>query len=143
MGNILVHDGKIEAIIDWELAGYYPWWVELYTSYNRALSDAGDELFDVVWKELGLSLHSFRENVKPVADAWRYCPVSHTGHTHVWQRPSFCKCQPVGGLIRKHLIDSEEKHYVDYDRPELPYSREEWREWRGAHTGSQEEPKQG
>ncbi|PVH83497.1 kinase-like protein, partial [Cadophora sp. DSE1049] len=27
-GNIMVKDGKIEAIIDWELAGYYPWWFE-------------------------------------------------------------------------------------------------------------------
>lgn len=38
LGNILVHKGKIVAIIDWELAGYYPWWAEVFTSYYRAIS---------------------------------------------------------------------------------------------------------
>ncbi|KAF1844469.1 kinase-like protein [Cucurbitaria berberidis CBS 394.84] len=140
MGNILVHAGKIEAIIDWELAGYYPWWVEIYTSYNRALSDAADELFDVVWRELDLDLDSVMDNLRPVMRAWGRCPVAHTGRTHIWQRPPFCQCQPFGGVIRKHLIDSEEKHFVNYDRPEWPYSRAEWRE---AYTGTHEEPKQG
>jgi hypothetical protein len=27
--NIIVKDDKIEAILDWEMAGYYPWWAEL------------------------------------------------------------------------------------------------------------------
>jgi hypothetical protein len=26
--NIIVKDSKITAVIDWRLAGYYPWWVE-------------------------------------------------------------------------------------------------------------------
>jgi thiamine kinase-like enzyme len=116
MSNILVHDGKIVAIIDWELAGYYPWWVEIYTSYNHAISEAADELFDAVWKELGLSIEEALENISPVMQAWNWCPVSHTGNEHRWQRPPFCKCQPSGGLIRAHHIDSEQKHFVDYDR---------------------------
>ncbi|KUJ21281.1 uncharacterized protein LY89DRAFT_552705, partial [Mollisia scopiformis] len=28
--NILVKNGKIQAIIDWEMAGYLPWWAEQY-----------------------------------------------------------------------------------------------------------------
>jgi aminoglycoside phosphotransferase (APT) family kinase protein len=48
MGNILVDAGKIVAIIDWELAGYYPWWVEVHMSYFRALATPADELFDAV-----------------------------------------------------------------------------------------------
>lgn len=60
MGNILVHDGKIVAIIDWELAGYYPWWVEEYMSHYRALDDSGDELFDLVWPQLNMKLEKKR-----------------------------------------------------------------------------------
>jgi hypothetical protein len=117
LGNILVHEGKIVAIIDWELAGYYPWWVEILTSYDRSLSDSGPELFDAVWKELGTGLDVFRDKIHPVNEAWRYSPVQHTGKTHYWRRPAFCKCQLFGGHIDKHLIDSEERHFVEYDRP--------------------------
>lgn len=28
LSNIMVKDGKITAIIDWEHAGFYPWWAE-------------------------------------------------------------------------------------------------------------------
>ncbi|KAF2109669.1 kinase-like domain-containing protein [Lophiotrema nucula] len=123
MSNILVHDGKIEAIIDWELAGYYPWWVEVYTSYNRALSGAADELFDVVWRELNLSV-DFVKNMAPVRRAWESCPVKHTGRTHgVWRRPPFCKCQRFGGKILKHHIDSEEIHFVDYECPNFHFGK--------------------
>jgi aminoglycoside phosphotransferase len=101
LGNILVHEGKIIAIIDWELAGYYPWWVEILTSHDRSIGDSGHELFDAVWKELGTSLDDIWDKIHPVSDAWRYCPVQHTGKTHYWLRPAFCKCQPFGGEIDK------------------------------------------
>ncbi|KAI8939529.1 hypothetical protein NX059_003298 [Plenodomus lindquistii] len=114
LGNIMVHNGKIEAIIDWELAGYYPWWAEKYFSYQRALSTSADELFDVVWEKFDLNLGEVMKNLKPIMRAYTACPVEHTGDTHEWQRPPFCKCKPYGGVIRKHCIDSEEKHYVDY-----------------------------
>jgi hypothetical protein len=114
LGNILVHDGKIEAIIDWELAGYQPWWVEIFTSYNRSLSHAGKELFDFVWKKLDLSMKDAMKDIAPVMQAYERCPVGHTGRGSEWQRPVFCKCQPFGGVIRSWDIDSEDKHFVDY-----------------------------
>jgi hypothetical protein len=115
LGNILVHEGKIVAIIDWELAGYYPWWVEIFTSHSRSIGDSGHELFDAVWKELGTSLDDIWDKIQPVVNAWRYCPVQHTGKTHYWIRPAFCKCQPFGGNINKSWIDSEERHFVVYN----------------------------
>jgi hypothetical protein len=116
MGNILVDAGKIVAIIDWELAGYYPWWVEVHMSYRRALSDNADELFDAVWKELGYSREGLMKHIAPIIRAYEWAPVEHTGDTHEWHRPAFCKCQPIGGRICKRHIDSEDRHYVAYGR---------------------------
>lgn len=55
LGNIIVDPdaGKILAIIDWELAGYYPWWVERWAAANRALDPLkASELFDMIWSGL-------------------------------------------------------------------------------------------
>lgn len=103
------------AIIDWEFGGYYPWWVETHMSYRRAASPNAFELFKFLWKELGIDNDSIYDQVSPVMDVWRHSPVRHTGNTHYWQRPVFCKCQPYGGVLRKKLIDSEERHFVDYN----------------------------
>ncbi|KAH9861595.1 hypothetical protein J1614_011346 [Plenodomus biglobosus] len=124
LGNILVHDGKIVAIIDWELAGYYPWWAEVFTSYYRALSGAGKELFDMVWKELDLNIDDVRKKLSPIFSAHKLSPVSHTGRTYVWRRPPFCKCEKSGGVILAHHIDSEDNHFVDYNS-RRPFD-EEW-----------------
>jgi hypothetical protein len=110
LGNILVHEGKIVAIIDWELAGYYPWWVEIFTSHSRSIGDSGHELFDAVWKELGTSLDDIWDKIHPVSDAWRYCPVQHTGKTHYWLRPAFAsvsrsaaRLTNVGLILRRGI----------------------------------------
>ncbi|CBX97088.1 hypothetical protein IAQ61_007969 [Plenodomus lingam] len=126
LGNILVHDGKVVAIIDWETAGYLPWWVEIFTSYYRSLSHADDELFDMVWKELGLSIEDLRKDIGAVISAYGRCPVEHTGRTHIWLRPPFCECKDKnsGGVIRAHEIDSEEKHYINYEARCLDYNGE-------------------
>ncbi|TVY78277.1 hypothetical protein LSUE1_G008583 [Lachnellula suecica] len=49
--NIIVKDEKIEAIIDWELSGYFPWWAERWMSL-RAGRDDMDELFDPLWADI-------------------------------------------------------------------------------------------
>ena len=78
--NIIVNDGKIETIIDWELAGYSPWWVERWASLTRAISEAADELFDMVWAELDPDLDRVQfiqkvaERVTPVSSAWAILP---------------------------------------------------------------------
>jgi thiamine kinase-like enzyme len=46
--NIIVKDDMIEAIIDWEVSGYFPWCGETYV--NIMFSDADTfELFEDVW----------------------------------------------------------------------------------------------
>jgi aminoglycoside phosphotransferase (APT) family kinase protein len=51
-GNIIVNNGKIIAIIDWEVAGYYPWWVERYTMVHRMVHDACCDLYHMIWPKL-------------------------------------------------------------------------------------------
>lgn len=50
--NIFIKDGKIEGIVDWRHAGYYPWWVEGYHSYALSSSDYSGGFWDEVWKRL-------------------------------------------------------------------------------------------
>ncbi|KAF8851612.1 hypothetical protein BDZ45DRAFT_561039, partial [Acephala macrosclerotiorum] len=49
LSNILVKDDKIEAIIDWEYSGYFPWWAERWLSL-RGGTDQSDELFYPLWE---------------------------------------------------------------------------------------------
>lgn len=120
LGNILVKDGKIEAFIDWEYAGYYPWWVERYISSMRAVSNAQVELFDAVWAELepDLSHEQFsrmaRDGINPVISAWTNCPIEHTEDHDGWLRPIWCECKSYGGTIRKTDHGAELKHTIDY-----------------------------
>ncbi|OAL47543.1 kinase-like protein, partial [Pyrenochaeta sp. DS3sAY3a] len=116
LSNILVHEGKIVAIIDWERAGYYPWWVEKYMSYQHGLSRSGNQLFGMVWKELDIRIKDMMDVVEPVMSAYKWCPISHTGEEKSYQRPAFCKCKPYGGFIRSAHVDAESKHFIDYDR---------------------------
>ncbi|KAF1844044.1 kinase-like protein [Cucurbitaria berberidis CBS 394.84] len=122
-GNIMVHDGNIEAIIDWESSGYYPWWVERWASYVRTLRcEDSDELFDIVWAELDpdLDIEQFvskiLDPVENVISTWRCCPIAHTESHDIWMRPAWCECKPIGGLIRRKEWDSELKHSIGPQR---------------------------
>ncbi|KAH7407090.1 kinase-like domain-containing protein [Phaeosphaeria sp. MPI-PUGE-AT-0046c] len=121
MGNIIVHDGKILAIIDWELAGYYPWWVERWASYQRAVSGNAYELFHMVWAEVSpeLPLHEFVEKtyrpVKKAANAYSFAPIKHTQSHDVWLRPGWCECKPHAGKCCGKDWGAELKHEIDYN----------------------------
>lgn len=121
MGNIIIDDGKIIAIIDWELAGYYPWWVERWASYHRAVSDNGRELFHMVWAEVEpeIPLFDFVEKTyRPVtkaADAYSSAPVEHTHSHDVWLRPRWCECKPYAGRCTGNDWGAELEHEIDYD----------------------------
>ncbi|KAF2649608.1 hypothetical protein K491DRAFT_708023 [Lophiostoma macrostomum CBS 122681] len=117
--NIMVHDGKIVAIIDWEHAGYCPWWVEQYTSLTRNWGGSYD-LMRMVWAELSpeLDIDAFKnkvgKHISPVIEAYSSCPIVHTGEHDFWYRRAFCKCKPWGGCIMKADWGAELKHSVDY-----------------------------
>lgn len=69
MTNIIVKDDKIEAIIDWEMAGYYPWWAEPYShvhfggmaelEFSKAPLVSGPE-----------STQTCREKARPSSVSW-------------------------------------------------------------------------
>jgi aminoglycoside phosphotransferase (APT) family kinase protein len=122
LGNMMVHDGKIEAIIDWETAGYYPRWVQRWTTYQHSINgDHSDFLFNLVWAELDpdMSREQFESTIStPVwelAEAWKSCDMTHTESHDVWFRPLWCGCKPIGGLIRRKDVDSELKHLIGPD----------------------------
>jgi len=138
-GNIIVNKGKITAIIDWELAGYYPVWMERWSQSMRCWTDACRELFDMVWAELYPEgdreelNKSLWDRVRAVKEVYMYCPVTHTGTGNFWRRPKWCECKPWGGRIRGP-DDAELKHEIDYSEtaqatynPEL-YTKEEEKE---------------
>jgi len=116
--NIMVKDGKIEAIIDWEYAGYMPWWAERWLSLIGG-EDATDELFDPLWADIGLEMDedTFQteviDKVAPVIGAWEEClysVVDHPGSDTKWLRPGFCECKPFAGAFRWTDIGNQPEH---------------------------------
>lgn len=117
--NIIVNDGKIEAIIDWERAGYYPWWAERWF-WRKWANKSTDIFFERVWKELYPEINdeAFSETVmKKVAQvirAWKACPIEHSEMRNVWYRPAFCKCNPCGGTVDQRFLGAKLEHKIDY-----------------------------
>ncbi|KAF2833706.1 hypothetical protein CC86DRAFT_442094 [Ophiobolus disseminans] len=107
--NIMVANGRIIAIIDWERAGYHPWWVERYTSRRMALQYEHHELFDMVWAELDATIDedafeaTVDNKVAPVLSAWLQCDTYHTEGYDIYLRPPFYKCKPWAALLRRAM----------------------------------------
>ncbi|KUJ14155.1 uncharacterized protein LY89DRAFT_698593 [Mollisia scopiformis] len=107
---------KVSAIIDWELAGFYPWWAE------RRRSDL-DYILGV--KDLchpGYSVEDYEKVFKPVSQvskAWRRAG-NHTSSVHKpeksknrWFGPPFCACQPWPQEYRDVDLGLEEDEHLD------------------------------
>jgi hypothetical protein len=124
-GNIIVNNGKIQAIIDWEAAGYYPWWVERMIHDTRTGRDGCPGFYQMVWRELDSERRrpQWESQVcQPVNDVqvvFRYCPTTHDGmkrsdNGDEWRRPAWCECNPIGGRIRRWHWEAERTHEIDY-----------------------------
>ncbi|KAH7408419.1 hypothetical protein DE146DRAFT_776860 [Phaeosphaeria sp. MPI-PUGE-AT-0046c] len=125
MGNIMVRDGKILAIIDREVSGYYPWWVERCASYIHAISGNADELFRMVWEELdpGLTRQEFGLKTarapNMAASAYLFAPVEHANHYDVYMRPRWCESKPYGGICpAEHWSARPLEHSVNFNEDE-------------------------
>ncbi|KAK6382266.1 hypothetical protein LTS17_004153 [Exophiala oligosperma] len=99
LSNIIAKDGKIQGIVDWERAGYYPWWMEQQLFWKQ-----GDsymlELLGPVWEELMPEFDPpelIAKKIFPAAKAFGYCDHEHLGIGKGWSKPPFCKCRPVQG----------------------------------------------
>ncbi|KAH6694969.1 hypothetical protein BKA61DRAFT_584088 [Leptodontidium sp. MPI-SDFR-AT-0119] len=117
--NIIVKDDQIEAIIDWEFAGYYPWWVERYMCW-KGMTNQTNDLFTPIWNEIGMSDDSFANEVwgpvEAVNSAWHqgntYPHIEHPDSGKAWLRPGFCECQPYTGKFNWDLIGGKVDHQV-------------------------------
>jgi hypothetical protein len=116
MSNIMVKDDKIVAIIDWEMAGFYPWWVERYLSLDY--TTFSHELFPRVWELLEPEVtkekmgSDVRYPVESAARIWARCNVEHPGKDDVWCRPAFSECEPAAGEIRWSHLGNQLEHKV-------------------------------
>lgn len=115
--NIMVEDGKIEAIIDWEFSGYMPWWAERWLSLMGGQDDT-DELFEPLWADIGVEMDedTFQtevfDKVAPLITAWKRCrfDVDHPKANGMWLRPGFCECQPFAGTFKATEIGIQAEH---------------------------------
>ncbi|CZR61756.1 uncharacterized protein PAC_11653 [Phialocephala subalpina] len=131
LSNIIVQDDKITAILDWEMAGYYPWWAERWLSIRNYAP--ANELFDPMWAllEPELSFETLRRDVSvPVGDvisAWEKCNVEHPGQNARWLRPAFSKCEPWAGEIKWRDCGNQLEHKIrdvqwGAESPNYPYN---------------------
>jgi hypothetical protein len=120
LSNIIVKDDKIEAIIDWEMSGYFPWWAERWLSLVGG-RDGSDELFDPLWADIcpEMDEDTFREKVfskvTPVILAWGACRTEHPDNRTSWLRPAFCECKPYAGWIKWEDIGNQIEHKIKDD----------------------------
>lgn len=121
LGNIIVDPDTAEvvAIVDWEHAGYYPWWVERWTSWQRNISgDITGELFSMVWQALYPEqkrkefIDKVASPVGEVSRAYQAAPVEHTQSHDVWLKPVWCECRPYKGHVHRANWDAEMKHEI-------------------------------
>lgn len=118
LSNIIVKNDKIEAIIDWEMSGYFPWWAERWLSLRWGTNES-DELFEPLWADIDLEMDedAFQkevfQKVGPVIDAWEECQVEHPHKNRRFLRPGFCKCQPYGGVINWSQLGNEVEHKIE------------------------------
>ncbi|TVY91394.1 hypothetical protein LAWI1_G005185 [Lachnellula willkommii] len=119
LANIIVNakENKIEAIIDWEMSGYFPWWAERWLSivWGDGLSN---ELFKPLWRDVcpEMDAKTFAEQVinkvDPVVRAWQACKKEHPAKASKWLRPPFCECQPYGGTFDWVAIGNGTDHKI-------------------------------
>jgi hypothetical protein len=116
--NIIVKDDKIEAIIDWELSGYLPWWAERWLT---GFCDLSEEFFDPLWADIDLEMDkdTFRTEVidklAPVLHAWQKCTwnnVEHPGSDSQWLRPAFCECKLFSGGFKQDELGNQNEHIL-------------------------------
>lgn len=133
LSNILVKDDKIQAIIDWEYSGYFPWWYERWISLIGG-NDQSDQLFDPLWADYGPEMDedTFQtevfNKVAPVVHAWKKISkyVEHDAEFEKWLRPGFCECKPYTGSFKREQVGDGVKH--DLKNAKIPEGYKFWHE---------------
>lgn len=135
--NIMVKDDKIEAIIDWEMSGYMPWWAEAFVA---VVYDKPDnlELFRYAWNDIhpDMDEQTFEQTwalpIWRLHWLWDLCEKTHSDgdlihwdHTPGWFKPPFCECKPYGGRIRQWHIHHPDHRIADAKEKEMRQMRQD------------------
>jgi hypothetical protein len=127
LANIIVKDDKIEAIIDWEMSGYYPWWAERWLSIMGS-GGGSTHLFEPLWADLSpeMDKDAFSKQVflkvAPVRAAWKRAQreIDHPGMTKKLLRPGFCECKPYAGGFNTLSLGQRYEHKLREKKPPAP-----------------------
>src|SRR4051812_19614279 len=127
--NIFVSDDnsekkfRVSAIIDWEMAGFFPWWLEYFRAqFSGAGREVlGEEAVDFYYP--GYASKDFNEIEKVVEEVRKvwFPGGNHTiskhgsGEANRWFRKPFCACQPYTQEIRDSSLGWEKDHMDMFD----------------------------
>lgn len=129
LSNIIVKDGIITGIVDWERAGFYPSWAERVFAH-MVPDEYFHEMFDYVAEDFypGYDLPTFHEKfARPVfrlSAVYEKCPRLHRGDENYWLRRPFCKCRSYSGAIRQAHAGVEPIHEIADAYPRYDYDEE-------------------
>lgn len=91
-GNIMVQDGHVSGIIDWEHSGYYPEWWE-YAKADTIIEEPEWQYYLV--EELGRRFGHFRDEAEFCMDCrWSRLPGNPIRNHWLRHRGNFCDCKP-------------------------------------------------
>ena len=98
---------KVTSIIDWELAGFYPWWVEAVKFNRHFLTDVESDKFDKLEKPIRAVMSKWEQGGGP--------GVSKHGldQANVWYRRPFCPCQVPVARIGEDSLGWEGQEHAD------------------------------
>lgn len=125
LDNIFISDDneegkfKVSAFIDWELAGFFPWWAEDYNAEVPDVFDIQGNGSDMYYP--GYSIEDSLEAIQFVwklRKMWRESRSQAIHKPHIansWYRPPYCVCAPYCREIRENTLGLEEEHLDMYD----------------------------
>ncbi|KAI9702239.1 MAG: hypothetical protein M1820_006171 [Bogoriella megaspora] len=132
LSNIIVSEGKITGIIDWERAGFYPWWAERMFAH-MVPDDRFDEIFEVIEDDIcpGYDTVTFVDRISRhvgrVMEVWGLCPRFHRGEENAWIRRPFCECKPYSGRIQQCEMGVVRTHEIGDRNPR--FTLEDYKEY--------------
>jgi hypothetical protein len=109
--NILVKDDRIVGLVDWEMSGYYPQWVDRFMCEFYGHRTGTDQFFAPIWPKLGMSdsatyQREVHQPIKTLQTVFYGISGGQRDHPEkiVYFRKKFCDCKPYAGCIKEHYL---------------------------------------
>ncbi|TEY36316.1 hypothetical protein BOTCAL_0559g00030 [Botryotinia calthae] len=123
---------KITAIIDWETAGYFPWWVELVRAFELLRRPKEEADMPIEERQSGFCPPEFNKKdwqsmldaIRTVADLWfekghvGNCSHGNGGGANNWYTKEFCECHKIRKQFIEYDMGWPQEHHDAFD-PEL------------------------